>query len=110
MGTGRLQLDLLEATASINGQPVEFGMAEELRLWLRGRSDQDGLGWQSLSRAALRVDFDCREVPGRKAGVLIRELHFKCTAELEAAAQEAVATLESREVGIKEGDGPWVVH
>lgn len=109
-GQGQLRLNLLTGTAQIDGSYVSFAFADELQEWLKERAELDGLGWTAIERADLTVDFACEERPGRKMGVLVRQLDFKCTMTLDAAGGHALSTRVSQEVGVKEGDGPWVVH
>jgi hypothetical protein len=109
-GKGRLELDLKTGAARIDGSPVEFAFGEELRDWLRHRADEDGLGWTEIRRADLVVDFACARRPGRKPGVVVRELAFDCGSTVETSAGNASTTRSSREVAVREGDGPWVAQ
>ncbi len=103
-------LNLLTGNATIDGAAVEFAFAEELQEWLRGRANVDGLGWGAFQRAELEVRFSCLERPGRSRGVTIRQLAFECRSVIETSAGEYTAVRASKEVGVREGNGPWAVH
>lgn len=118
-GQGRLVLNLLDASAKLDDTPVPFLFAEELRDWLQERAEKDGLGWVNISRAELEARFDFRERTAsekrrwwgsRPTPRLMRELKLDCLASIDTSVGMATSRKTFREVGMKVGDGPWVVH
>ena len=100
---GSVHLDLLDGAATLNGAPTRLSIAQEIHLWLRERADLDGLGWDSITKADLTVDFVCREEPGRRKGVTVRELDLACRSIIETTTGSATGSHRNHELSVRQG-------
>jgi hypothetical protein len=120
VGTGNLEMNLLDGATTLNGEPITYHFSHELSHWLRERAEADGLGWDNLSRASMVVRFDFNETTtlGRRSWWqqrarvqnLRRVLTFDCEASIESESGSASSRKSTREFGIRTPNGPWVVH
>jgi hypothetical protein len=59
LGCGTLEIDVLSASCTFNGQPIEsLAIAEELRLWLRDDLAAQGVPLTAIRSARLEIQID----------------------------------------------------
>jgi hypothetical protein len=105
---GTVQVDLLTGNATLDGAPANIGMAREVAAWLREQAEKDGVPWDSLREATMRVKFDLSEVEGSAPATRVRRFIFDGTCVIGTDDQTYEGGFRKDETSIKVGDGPWI--
>lgn len=107
-GRGTVEVDLLTGDAILDGASTSIGMAREVAAWLREQAEKDGVPWDSLLGATMRIAFEFSDVEGEAPTTRVRRLIFDGTCVIRRDDQVFEGGFRKDETSTKVGDGPWV--
>ena len=108
-GQGRVEVDLLGQTTSLDGEPISrLSISDAVRAWYEDAIVRDDLGDAFVRQIQITCDFDIAE--SRKGLDIERHVAFNCKVAIEAENGPWQGTSRKSELWLRSGDGPWIVR
>jgi hypothetical protein len=108
-GHGRIEIDLLEGSTTVDGISSEpFEISGAVRSWLDQAKVRDQLEAGYITEVKIACDFD---VADSQDGIgKRRELRLHCTVSLDAQNGSWTGTSQKAEIWRKSDEEPWIIR